>query len=153
MSRKEVREALFSDLSSSAILDLLGPVSSTNRRVYSGWPQEQPILTGHEPAEGWLVFHEGTTPIAFQSLREDFTYEINIFATLHTIGEDILDVLDDTWHHKLAGHNSRRFGSDRNVLWSQRVTSLDLYEETVKLYRKQATYLFATVKVPFRSGA
>lgn len=158
MSRREVKEALFSDMNVSAVLDLLGPVSSDNRRIYAGWPQQQPKLTSHEPAEGWVTFHEREATIPWGSIDETFVFEVNIFATRHSIGEDVLDVLDGKWHHKLAGHNGRVMGSDRNVVFSARIMSYDMFESDEftesgpKLHRKVAVYQFRTVRVPYNVG-
>lgn len=159
MSRREVKEAIYADLNVPSILTLLGPVTFENRRIYAGWPQQQPKLSSHEPAEGWITFHEREATIPWGGILETFVFEVNIFATLHSIGEDILDLLDDKWHHKLAGQNGRIFGTDRNCVFSSRIMSYDMYESDeftesgAKLSRKVCVYQFATVKIPFRSGA
>jgi len=155
MSRKEVRIGIFDQLSGSGVLALLGPVSPSNLRIYSAWPQVQPKLSQPSEAdEGWLTFHERNTGFGgVAPVREDFTFEFNIWATTFTLTEDIVDIMDGLWHYKLAGHNSFLFGADRNVLWAERQQAIDLYEEETKLYRKMVVYQYQTVKLPFRSGA
>jgi hypothetical protein len=166
MSRLEFKQFIFADLNTSAVIDLLGSVTVCNARVYFAWPQEQPALSNEptEPGEGWLTYHEKYTPIAWNQIREDFLFEVNIFATRVSVCEQVLDVLDDKWHWKMAGHNSRCVGSGSviyNVLFSQRLQTQDFFAQDgeysraggPKLYRKQALYQFAAVKVPFKSGA
>lgn len=166
MSRLEFKQAIFADLNVSAVKDLLGPVGTANQRVYYAWPQEQPELSNepNEAGEGWCVYHERYTPIVWEGIREDFLFEINIYCTRVSIMEAVIDVLDDKWHHKLAGHNSRTVGSGAviyNVVFSSRIQTQDYFAEDgayaraggPKLYRKQALYQFAAVKIPFKSGA
>lgn len=166
MSRLEFKQAIYADLNVSAIKDLLGPVTPTNQRVYYAWPTEQPKLSNepYEVGEGWAVYHERYTPIDFGGIREDFLFEVNIYSTRVSIAEQIVDILDDKWHHKMAGHNSRTVGGGTvvyNIVFSGRIQTQDYFAEDgayaqaggPKLYRKQALYQFAAVKVPFRSGA
>jgi hypothetical protein len=111
-----------------------------------------------------MVYHERYTPIRWEGIREDFLFEVNIYSTRVSISEAVVDVLDDLWHHKLAGHNSRTVGSGTviyNVVFSSRIQTQDYFAEDgayaraggPKLYRKQALYQFAAVKIPFKSGA
>jgi len=166
MSRLEFKQTIFADLNVSAIKDHLGVVTVSNQRVYYAWPQEQPALTDEpkDAGEGWVTYHEKYTPIAWNQIREDFLFEVNIFHTRVSACEQVLDQLDNLWHWKMAGHNSRVIGSGTvqyNVLFSQRVQTQDYFAEDgayaraggPKLYRKQALYQFAAVKLPFKSGA
>lgn len=166
MSRLEFKQNIFAELNVSSIKDILGPTSVSNARVYFAWPQEQPALTDEpeEVGEGWLTYHERYTPIAWNQIREDFLFEVNIYATRVSMMEQIIDILDDKWHWKMAGHNGRTVGSGDvvyNVLFSARVQTQDYFAEDgayaraggPKLYRKQALYQFAAVKIPFKSGA
>jgi hypothetical protein len=166
MSRLEFKQQIFADLNVSSVIDKLGPVSVSNSRVYFAWPQEQPALTNEpkEVGEGWMTYHERYTPTAWNQIREDFLFEINIYHTRVSAMEEVLDVVDDLWHWKMAGHNSKCVGSGAviyNILFSQRVQTQDFFAEDgayaraggPKLYRKQALYQFAAVKVPFKSGA
>ena len=149
MARRAIKEGIYSDLRGSAtLLALLGPVSLSNRRIYNGWPQDSPRLTGIEPDEGWLIFFEEQSVILWDTTEEEVYMDFHIWVTRLSLAEDVIDVLDTLYHWKLAGQNSRTF-EERNVVHSQRIHAIDSYDDEIKLYRKIGRYRFKTVKVPF----
>lgn len=151
MSRAQVKTDIYNDLRNSAtLLALLGPVTAQNRRIYSGWPQEQPRLSGIEPDEGWIIFYEEQAVVLWDTTEEEIYIDFHIWVTRLTLAEDVLDILDDLYHWKIAGQNSRTFG-ERNVVHSQRIHCLETFDDEVKLYRKVGRYRFKCVKVPFAS--
>ena len=153
MSRVQMVKDIYSDLATNApLLALLGPVTDYNRRIYAGWPQESPRLSGNNASEGWLVFYEEQSVILWNTIEEECYWDFHVWATSQAIGEDALDIMDGLYHWRLAGQNSRTFG-ERNVLHMQRIHALSSYDDSVKLYRKIMRYRFKTVKVPFTQGA
>lgn len=151
MSRAQVKTDIYSDLRNSAeLLALLGPVTTVNLRIYNQWPQVQPQLTGIEPDEGWIIFSEEQSVILWDTVEEEIYIDFHIWVTRLSLAEDIIDILDNLYHWKLAGQNSRTFG-ERNVVHSQRIHLLETYDEEIHLYRKIGRYRFKTVKVPFTS--
>jgi hypothetical protein len=160
MSRQAIKAFLFSTVNVAAVTDLLGAVSTENRRLYYGWPQVQPVLSDAptEPAEGWLTFHERSGVIPLEGLTETLLYEFNIFATSMALCDDVLDQLDTLLHFKLAGHGGFEPVSGRDILRCVRISAQELYEDDraahagIKLYRKQAVFSLTTVKRPFQAG-
>lgn len=151
MSRAQIKKDIYNDLrTNEELLALLGPVTSANLRIFNQFPQVQPKLSGIEPDEGWLVFYEEQSVILWDTVEEEIYMDFHIWVTRLTLAEDVIDILDNLYHWKLAGQNSRMFG-ERNVIHSQRIHTLETYDEEVHLYRKIGRYRFKTVKVPFAS--
>jgi len=151
----DLKQKLFADLRNNAsLLTLLGPISSVNYRIYSGWPQAQPELTGYEPAEGWLVYAElATTQPWPQQLYKDQVFQVNIFATRQTIGDQCLALIEAMWDTAGVDQGGWTITDDWVVTLAQVILSQDLYEDTHKLYRKLANVQFRTQKKPYRVTA
>ena len=149
MSRLQIKKDIYADLSGNAsLLALLGPVTERNHRIYSGYPQINPALSGNNASEGWLIFYEEQSVILWDTIAENVYMDFHIWATTLSIGEDVIDILDGLYHWRIAGQNSRRFG-ERNVVHMKRIHCLETYDDTVKLYRKIGRYKFVCVKTPF----
>lgn len=149
-ARLDFKQQLFADLRNNAsLVALLGPVSSTNYRIYSGWPQMQPGLTGYEPAEGWIVFTDNASPMA---LAEDHNVQLDIWSTRNSVNEQVLGLLDSLWHRSGSDQDGWLVTSDWVVTVSRRLSAQDLYEPEVKLYRTLTRWLFRTQKIPYRAG-
>jgi len=149
MSRLQIKRDVYADLTGHAgLLSLLGPVTDRNARIYAGWPQIAPALSGNNASEGWLVFYEEQSVILWNTILEDVYMDFHIWATSQSIGEDAIDILDSLYHWRIAGQNSRTFG-ERNVVQMKRIHCLETYDDAVKLYRKIGRYRFATVMSPF----
>lgn len=145
MSRAEFRQTIYQDLSTdptySALLALLGPVTAQNRRIYSAWPQETPQLSGIEPDEGWLVFHESHTTIVWTTVQQEMFFNFRVLSARGTLGDAVMDILDPLYHWKLGGQNSRLFG-EWKVIRSQRVQSWNDFDTARKLYHSAIQYRF-----------
>lgn len=142
MARGEIRQTIYNDLRShSALLALLGPVTTDNLRIYSGWPQTPPQLSSIEPDEGWLVVYEPETLVYWQTVQQHAMFDFIMTVTRSTLGDDVIDILDDLYHWKLGGQNSRLFG-EWNVIRSARLYCKETYMEPVKLFQKTARYKF-----------
>ena len=149
MSRVQIKRDIYTDLSTNAsLLALLGPVTERNHRIYSGWPQIAPALSGNNVTEGWLIFYEEQSVILWDTIGEDIYMDFHIWCTTLSIGEDAIDILDSLYHWRIAGQNSRFFG-ERLVLNMKRIHCLESYDDAVKLHRKIGRYKFACVKSPF----
>lgn len=149
MARLQIKKDIYADLSTNAaLLSLLGPVTERNMRVYSGYPQIAPALSGNNASEGWLIFYEEQSVILWNTILEDVYIDFHIWATTLSIGEDIIDILDGLYHWRIAGQNSRSFG-ERLVVNMKRIHCLETYDDTVKLHRKIGRYKFACVVTPF----
>ena len=144
-----IKENIYSTLTAqSSLLTLLGPIDAANARIYAAWPQAQPVLTGFEPDEGWLIMHEEQASMPFGPIYEDVYFNFHIFVTRATLADDVIDILDSLWNWRMAGHNSFVYG-ERNVLFSKRIHINELFEIDTKLYHKIARYLLRMVKTPF----
>lgn len=154
-SRIDLKQKLFSDLrNDSTLMGLLGPVASTNYRIYAGHPQHQPALTGHEPAEGWVTFHAVAITSPWGTpLYEDHTYQFNVYATRQTIGDQVVARLDALWQTGGVDQHGYLITEDWVVTSAQQILEQDLYEEIVHLYRKLVNWTFRVQKVPYRVGA
>lgn len=160
MSRLAFKQAIYDLINVSAVTNLLGSALSTGSRVLYGWPQTQPVLSDAptEPNEGWLTFHERSSTMPFEGIRETIMLELNIFATRMSLCDQVLDQLDGILNWKYAGHGGLSPVGGRDILLAQRVQTQELYEDDrsqsggPKLYRKMAVYSFATVKRPMKSG-
>ena len=151
MGRVAIRQAIYSDLMARQdLLDLLGPVSDLNKRVYAAYPQEIPRLSGNASAEGWLIFYEEQSVIPWETILESSYYDFHCWCLSLTIGEAVIDILDELYHWRVAGQNSRTF-DNYNVIDMRRVHCLETYDDEVKLYRKIGRYRFSLVKTPFSS--
>lgn len=149
MSRLQIKKDIYADLrTNTALLALLGPVSERNHRVYSGYPQIAPALSGNNVTEGWLIFYEEQSVILYDTIAESVFMDFHVWATSLSIGEDAIDILDSLYHWRIAGQNSRFFG-ERLVLNMKRIHCLETYDDAVKLYRKIGRYKFQTVLRPF----
>jgi len=146
-------QALFSDMKNNAtIVGLLGPVAATNFRFYAEWPQQQPELTGYEPAEGWIVFLDNSQAPFPHQLYEDHMVDVNIYSTRPSIATSCMAELDGMWN-RAADQDGFSITGDWVVVFSQRIRMLRLYEDARKLYRRLLTYQFRTTKTPWRRGA
>lgn len=154
-ARNELKAYIFSAVNISSILTVLGSaVSTTNRRIYAGWPQEQPTLSDIEPSEGWLTFHEFAFSKPFnEGHYEDHTFQFNIWHKLDSQADIVLDVLDSLFDNPSVDQYGYTISSDFIVLISQRVSGNSIYEEEIKLYRKICNYIFRTTKIPYRIGS
>jgi hypothetical protein len=151
----DLKQRLFADLrNNSALLALLGPISADNHRIYSGWPQIQPRLTGHEPAEGWVVFYELTTtqPVPTQ-LYKDSVYQVNVWSTRQTLGDQCVALMEAMWDTAGVDQNGWAITGDWIVLAGQLILSQDLYEDAIKCYRKLTNWHLRHAKIPYRLGA
>ena len=119
-----------------------------NQRLYAAYPQQIPRISGNNEAEGWLIFYEEQAIIKWETIAEDSYWDFQCWCTSLTIGEAVIDILDELYHWRISGQNSRTFGI-YNVNNMKRIHCLETYDETVKLYRKIARYRFALVKTPF----
>ena len=149
----DFKQKLFSDLKGDAgITALLGTIASTNFRIYSGWPQQQPELTGYEPAEGWIVYYDLATTSPFAEIYQDATYQFNVYSTKQTIGDQIAAKMRELWQNA-AEQDGHAITSDWLIVFAQEILSQDLYEDSRKLYRKLLNWQFRLVKQPYRVGA
>jgi hypothetical protein len=151
VARSELKEGIFSTLSGDAtLLSLLGTVTTSNRRIYSGWPQEQPVLSGLEGDEGWMVYFENdTTHIEIETF-ENIRYMFFIYATRLTLADDVVDIMDSNWNWRVDHQKDIQFGS-RIVIRAKRMWTWDQYDENRKLHRKQLIYWFKTATDPWES--
>jgi hypothetical protein len=149
MSRAQIKEGIYSTLlARTDLLALLGPVSADQRRLYAGWPQTQPKLTGTEPDEGWMVIYEEQTVTPRELTYEDVYYDFHMFVTRLSLAEDCIDIIDDIWNWKIAGQNSLFYG-ERLVIYSRRIHLVEGWDEETHLYHKVARVLMRMVKTPF----
>ena len=149
MSRAQIKEGIYGTLlAQNALLSLLGPVSEANLRIYNGWPQVQPQLTGVEPDEGWLIFYEEQTVTPRDLIYEDVYMDFHCYVTRLSLGEDCVDILDSLWNWRIAGQNSLSYG-ERIVIYSKRIHLLETFDQEIKMYRKIARFLMRMVKTPF----
>ena len=149
----DFKQKLFGDLKNTAgITDLLGPIAATNFRIYSGWPQQQPELTGSEPSEAWIIFYDLATTSPFGEIYQDATYQFNVYATKQTIGDQVAAKMRDLWQNA-AEQDGQAITSDWLIVFAQEILSQDLYEESRHLYRKLINFQFRLVKQPYRVGA
>lgn len=149
MARIDIKKAIYGDLTSSAtLLPLLGPILPRNNRIYYAWPQMVPALSGNNVNEGWLVFYEEQSVTLWNTIQEQVYMDFHCFCTDISIGEAVIDILDELYNWHIAGQNSRFMG-DRLIVFMQRVHCLETYDETIKLYRKIGRYRFQMVKTPF----
>lgn len=148
----DFKQKIYSDLrNDSGITGLLGPIASTNFRIYSGWPQTQPELTGYEPAEGWIIFYDlATTP--FTQISEEAVYQFNVYSTKQSIGDQVAALMRDLWQ-SAADQDGQLITSDWLILFAQQILTQDLYEESRKLYRKLINWRFSLARQPYRVGA
>lgn len=154
-SRVDLKAKIFAEITgNSAIMSLLGDVIDKNRRVYSGWPQEQPVLSDVEPEEGWLTFHSPITYKPFNgSLWEDHIIQFDVWSKLESINIKVIELLDGMYDKPPVDQAGDIITDDWVILLSQRISSQELYDENVKLYHHIATYTFRTLKIPSRLGA
>ena len=153
-ARTDLKQRLFSDMkNSSALLALLGIVSSDNFRIYSGWPTQQPKLSSTEAAEGWIAFFELSAVIPWQTLYEDHVFQVNIWATRQAINDACMDLLDGLWRRAPVDQDGFQITADWQVVAASRIMSQETYEQEVKLHRKICNYQFRTMKIPWRRGA
>lgn len=153
MPRSTFKQTIYEQLvARQDLLNILGPVTADNPRIFAAWPQQTPKLSGIEPEEGWIAFYEEQTVVLFLTTLEEWYFDFHCWLTRLSMAEDIIDILDDLWHWKLAGQNSFIAGG-YNVLHSQRIHVLETYDAEIKMYRKILRYRFRTQKTPFTSGA
>ena len=152
--RISFKQKLFTQMkNNSTLTGLLGPITSDNFRIYSAYPQQQPKLSGTESDEGWLVFFELGTAIPFpHSLYEDFLFQFDIYGVRQTLGDEVVDTLDTMWH-RAADQDGYTIDAERNVLFSQRVLSQDVYAEDARLFQKLVNYRYRVITNPWRAGA
>ena len=151
MSRAQIKEGIYSTLlARTDLFTLLGPVTAQCRRVYNGWPQTQPKLSGTEPDEGWCIFYEEQTVTPREITYEDVYYDFHFFVTRLSLAEDCIDIIDDIWNWKIAGQNSLFYG-ERLVIYSRRIHLVEGFDEETHLYHKVARVLMRMVKSPFSS--
>jgi hypothetical protein len=152
-TRRDLRAYIFSAINIGSILSITGSAVAGNERIYSGWPNIQPILSGVEPSEGWVSFHELTSLKVFGGSNiEDHTIQFNLWNTLQSSNDLLVDLLDTLFDLPTADQVGYTITSDWVCLLSQRVLTIDQYEDNVKLYRKICNYVFRTTKVPYRVG-
>ena len=152
--RIDLKGYIYQQINISSILSILGEVTTRNRRIYSGWPQEQPELSATEPAEGWLCFHELSSLKAFNGSHiEDHTIQFNIWSTLQSNNDNVIDVLDSLFDNPSVDQYGISITDDWVILLTQRITTNEMYEEAIKMYRKMVNYQMRTTKIPFRVGA
>ena len=149
MSRSDIRTAIYGDLlGRQDMLAALGPIMPNNQRIYAAFPQTVPSLSGNNASEGWIIFYEEQAVILGDTIEEISFFDFHVWATTMTIGETAIDILDNLYHWRIAGQNSRVIGA-YNVVDSRRVHCLESYDQQVKLYRKIGRYQFRLVKTPF----
>ena len=142
MPRSEIKQTIYQDLlSATALVGILGPVVPNNARIYNTHPMTTPQLSGVEADEGWLVFYEPDTVVYWDTVQQHAYFDFVTTGTRLSIGDDVIDVLDQLYHWKLAGQNGRLFGEWR-VIRSQRTWCGEVYDSSRKLYIKTARYKF-----------
>ena len=162
-TRADLRGFIFSAINIDSITSLLGAVIDGNRRIYSHWPQERPILGGVEPPEGWISFHELSSSKVFGgSIIEDHTIQFNLWNTIDSNNDLVLDILDGLFDQPPVDQNgflitdeTSSFPETRTswvILLTQRVLVNSLYEQEIKMYRKIVNYQMRTTKIPYRVG-
>lgn len=144
----DFRSFIASSLQASAIYDILGTPSAGNHVVYAAWPQHQVQLGGgnEDASAGYIAFRIDDF-VRKQDILEFKTVYVDIWSTRPTINEAVKDVTDSAFNLRLAGQNGLA-ASTFNITYSQLSRSTDLYEEDVKLHRKQVVYEFRLVRRP-----
>lgn len=148
MSRTAIFDALFASLrADTALLALLGPVTSTNFRLYRTFPQQSQTLSAYEPApngEGWLVVQEVAPSSSgygrqYETIYEVLALQFHVFATRYAIADDVTAYLDTAWHWSLSQQRDVQYG-DYVLLRTRRFAMQEQYAQDVKLHSKVATY-------------
>lgn len=152
-TRADIRGYIFSAIAISSIYDLLGNAITGNRRIYSYWPQERPVLGSVEPPEGWVSFHELSSLKVFGGSHiEDHTIQFNLWNTVDSNNDLVIDELDKLFDNPSVDQNGVLITSDWVILLSQRILINSIYEDEIKMYRKICNYIFRTTKIPYRVG-
>jgi len=162
-TRADLRGYIFSAINIDSITSLLGAVIEGNRRIYSYWPQERPVLGGVEPPEGWISFHELSSSKVFAGSNiEDHIIQFNTWNTVDSNNDLVIDILDSLFDQPPVDQNGfliadvvSGFPETRMswvILLTQRVLINSLYEDEIKMYRKIANYQMRTTKIPYRVG-
>lgn len=146
MARRDVWIGIYSALNVSAVTNLLGSQTVTNNRLYVGWPQEQPILSGQEPDEGYVVWHEEPTRKngAYEDVRVNFT----VVTTRPTTADKVIDQMDALWDWRVPQQKAVTYGT-RILLTSGRVQTTQEYDEARRLHRRTASYEMEFVDTPY----
>lgn len=150
MARTAIREALYSALTGNAtLLRLLGTVSDSQRRIYSGWPQQQPVLSTTEPSgEGWLAFWEEPTTSEEDTVFEHVRVNIVLVVTRLSLADSVVDELDALWHWRVPQQTALQYG-DRFVIRAKRMGLDDGFDEERKLYQRQVRYWLEMAQSPW----
>jgi len=162
-TRADLRGYIFSAIHIDSITSLLGAVIDGNRRIYSHWPQERPVLGGVEPPEGWISFHELSSSRVFGGSNiEDHIIQFNCWNTIDSNNDLVIDILDSLFDQPPVDQNGilitdtlSGFPETRMswvILLTQRVLMNSIYEDDIKMYRKIVNYQMRTTKIPYRVG-
>jgi hypothetical protein len=142
MPRVALKQAIYQQLRDDpTLIGLLGAVSDNNLRIYAGWPQTTPRLTGVEPEEGWLVFYEQRADVFPGGTLESLQYVVDVWMTLLSLAEPIVDVLDTLWHHAYS-HKAPFLAAGYDLISSQRLSATEAYQQENNVFRKTLTYQF-----------
>lgn len=153
MSRAAIFDTIYALLlADQGLLDLLGPVTTQNLRLYRSYPQMQPLLGGYEPArdEGWLVIDEPDPALrSYQQL--DSAWEVieptfSIVATRFSLCDDVSDRIDHFFHWTVEQQRDMQF-DERIVLFTRRYRTKNTYNTELKLYNKVITYFMSMVVI------
>lgn len=149
MARGAVAEGIFAALQTLPLAPLLGDMTDTNLRLYSGWPQESPETTPLDPPSegGWLVFDTTQTDSEYGMIYEDYETTIFVLHPRYSACDTVIDLLDTVWHWRIPQQHDVLYG-DHYLIMSRRTMTKQQFNQTYKLYEKAATYRMRFVKSP-----